>query len=107
MLGALLISPLCYCYLGYALSSIDRPPWLRDFYCWYGFLLGLAPLYEPFGVGDYKGPYAPTGKLLEYMCGTQHWGAMQYTHNHAYSRTVYILLYRVVTFGENNFGYNW
>ena len=83
MLGDLSISPLCCGKLGNALPSIGKPPWLRDFYCWYGFLLGLALLYEPFGVGDCKGPYALTGPLPVCTCSIQHWGAMQHTHNHA------------------------
>ena len=98
-----MISNLCCYYLGYTLPSIGRPPWLRDFYCWYGFLLGLALLYEPYGVGDCEGPYVLSGLLSACTCGTQHWGAKQYTHNHACSRIVYVLHTRVVTFGGKQY----
>ena len=92
-----MISPLCCSYFGYALPFIGRPPWLRDFYYWYGFFSSFALLYEPSGVGDCKGPYALTGPLMVCLCGPQHWGATQHTHNHACSRTVYVLHSRVVT----------
>ena len=72
MLGDLLLFPMCHVYLGYALPFIGRLPWLRDFYHWYGFLPSLALLYEPFGIGDYKGPYALIGLLPAYTCGNQH-----------------------------------
>ena len=52
VLGDLSISPLSCGYLGYTLPSIGRPPWLRDFYYWYGFCPGLALLNEPSSVGD-------------------------------------------------------
>ena len=71
MLGDLLMFPLHCGYLGYAVHAIGRPPWLRDFYCWYGFYPGLALLYEPFGVGDCKGPHDLTVTTPGHgTCGT-------------------------------------
>ena len=32
-----------------------QAPLVEGIFCWYGFLLGLALLCEPFGVGDCKG----------------------------------------------------
>ena len=80
VLGNLSISPLYCSYLGNYLPPICRPLWLRALYYWYGFYPGLALLYEPYGIGDCKGLYAPTGPLLAYQYGTQHWDAIQYTH---------------------------
>ena len=53
---------------------------------------------------DCKGPYALTGPLPACIYGTLHWGATQYTYNHACSRTVYVLHTRVVTFLGKNVG---
>ena len=97
------ISPLLYCgYLGYAPPFIGRVGGILN--CWYGFFLGLALLYEPYGVGDYKGQYTLTGPLPACTFGAQHWGATQYTDNHACSRTVHVLHTRVVTFGPKHVG---
>ena len=97
--------PLCCGYLGHALPSIGRPPWLKVFFThWYGFFPSLALLYDSFSIGGCKGPYALTGSLPVYTCGTQHWGATQYTHNHTCNRTVYVLHSRVVTFGGKHVG---
>ena len=84
----------------YALPPIGRPPWLRDFYYWYGFFPGLALLDKPSGVGDYKGPCAIAGPLQACICGTQHWDSMQYTHNYAFSRTAYNVHTRGVNAGR-------
>ena len=83
-----MISPLCCIYLGYALPPTDRPPWLRDFYCCYGFFPGLVLLYDPPGMGDCKVPYALTVPLPVCTYGTQYGDATQHTKNHACSRTL-------------------
>ena len=67
------------------------------------FFPGLAFLYELSGIKDYKVPHALIGLPLACIYGTQHWDAMQYTHNHACSITVHILHTRVVTVWKKQF----
>ena len=104
-MGVLSISPLYHGYLGYALPSIGRPPGLRAFYYWYGFLPSLALLYEPSGVGDCKGSYALTGPILACTYSTQHWNATQHTYiyNHSCSRIIHVLHTRVIIFGGKQY----
>ena len=51
-----------------------------------------------------KGLYDLTGPLPVCAYSTQHWGAIQYTHNHACSGTVHVLHTRVVIFRGEHIG---
>ena len=57
-------------------------------------------------MGDYKGPYALTGPLLVCTHGTQYCYAIQHKHNHACSKTVYVLHTKLVTFWGKQYWFN-